>query len=479
MATGNKWLVVLLLAALCVGCRPGAAWKPRYVIVVAIDTCRADHLGCYGYARPTSPNLDRLAREGVVFENAFSQSNVSLFSYASIFSGKYPRALGELSEQTFRMPAAEPTFPSILRSYGVATAAFVAGGHLRRQLGFGEGFQTYQDTPDFGSFYHTMPPAMLWLEGATHQAQPSLLFIHSYDVHGPYHKPMVFDGLYDRGYDGVARRIVSNPFDIDRVYRDRFFPDVQWDTVGSNATQDHLRLLPRLYADSSRGVHLETRDVEHIKATYDGSITYADTWIGMLRDGVERLGIADQTLIVVFGDHGEDLFDHGYVSHRIRLNASTLHVPLIVWGPGGLPAGRRVSRVVELRALGATLQDLLGLAAAGAASGQSLRPWLLGNPPTDPGACAVSEGMWPRMSVRMGGYRLTYRGHAGAPPDDAAEIMHTALDGRSFELYDTAHEPREVLNLLPPQGTSRWQGSAEALRERMGQAATEAAPKAR
>ena len=404
--------------------RSAEPWKPRYVILVALETCRADHLGCYGYARPTSPNLDRLASEGTLFENAFSQSNVSLFSYASIFSGRYPRSLGALSEKTFRMPADVPAFPAILRSYGYSTAAYVAGGHLRRPFGFSPGFEVYQDEPDFGSFFHTLPPAMARLEEAASQSRPTLLFLHTYDIHSPYHKPMFFDGLYQQGYQGPATAIVRNPFDIDRVYRDRFFPDLTWDVAGSNAERDHLRTLPALYADPARGVRLQAADLEYMKATYDGSITYADTWLGLLRARIERLGIAQETLLVVFGTIGEDLFDHGYVTHRVRLNDSTLHVPLIVWGPGGIPAGRRVERLVELRALGATLRDFLDLPHDRGLEGPSLRTWIA-NPETAAEACAVAEGMWPRATIRMGDLRLTFpgggwrargrcRGHAAA-----------------------------------------------------------------
>lgn len=442
-----------LLTAFRTGPSP---WRPRLVIVVAVDTCRADHLGCYGYTRPTSPNIDRVAAGGTLFENAYSQSNESLFSYASILTGHYSRRFGPLSHVTYRLPATSITMPSTLSSDGVQTAAFVAGGHLDRQFGFSRGFDSYEDRWSFGSFFHTFPPAFDRIDAAAHTSAPLLLFLHGYDLHEPYGKPMVFDHLYDRDYSGPAERIVHSPGTTEGIYRGRFYARIPTDVMAgtvmhSTEAADPLRMLDLLARQHRPSTPLSRADIDHVVAAYDGAVSYADTWIGLLMARLQQDRLCDQTLLIIFGDHGEELMENGIFAHRINLTEPALHVPLIVWGPGGVPRGQRVAAMVELRELMPTVLDYFGLRPApdGVAS---LRPLIEGRPPAAPTSdCAISEAERPAVSIRRGSFRLNFNPAAtGATTQaDFARMLQAApLDTAHWSLYDIAHDPLQRRNVL-------------------------------
>lgn len=463
MATGRA-LGLLLLASVLLGswgflAKPGT-WRPRHVVLVSLDTCRADHLGGMGYRRPTTPNLDRLAREGVLFRRAFSQANESLYSYSSLFTGRYARHLAPL-EREFTLPEGAVPLAAVLQGAGFRTGAFVGGAHLRARFGFSRGFEVYRDEWDFGSFFQTVRPALDWLEGVAEDGRaPSFLFVQGYDLHAPYAKPLGFSNLYDPDYRGRARELVTDLLGVELVYRSRLY------SPRSGTTGDLLRELPDLERRGAPSEALSPADVDHVVAAYDGALSYADVWMGLLRARLRELGLEDETLLVVMGDHGEDLRRQDYLAHRVLLLDSSVHVPLILWGRG-LPAGRTVDRVVELRDLRSTLLALLDLGPRDAGLARDL-----GEKAPGGGGQALSEGVQPRWSLREDRYRLV----CDARTDEPDEVLALELEAPTFALYDLETDPGETANLLADPAraagarreaarlradwASRWRGDA-------------------
>ena len=173
-----------VLPALCVLTACSEDRRPPNLILISIDGLRADRTGIGGNPNAPSPVLDRLAKEGQWFSRAFSQSNESLYSHASMFTGRYVSELAAPDYRTFVVPDEAMLLGEILGLYGYSTAAFVAGGHVRADYGFDQGASLFDDSYDFGSFFHKVPQALNWIEEQARE--PYFLTLHGYDCHRPY-----------------------------------------------------------------------------------------------------------------------------------------------------------------------------------------------------------------------------------------------------------------------------------------------------
>jgi arylsulfatase A-like enzyme len=290
-------LTVLVAAALVwtLGC--GATARPRNLLIVTLDTMRADRLPPYGFSGVDTPALDRLAAEGVVFEQAFASVPLTLPSHASLFTGLYPHRLNLRDNVASPLAPEFTTLAEVLRERGMATGAFVASGVLGPSRGLDQGFVVYNDAAVTGCGAaaararrpadEVVDDAILWL-GEQHA--PFFAWVHMYDTHRPHRVPAEYAGRYD------------NP--------------------------------------------------------YLDAISFEDSQIGRLVDYLEGRRLLHDTLIVVTGDHGESLGDHGEDSHGIFIYQEALHVPLIMRGPRLLP--RRVSAVTRLVDVMPTVLELLG-----------------------------------------------------------------------------------------------------------------------
>jgi arylsulfatase A-like enzyme len=490
LRAGLASLCALLALVACQQQRPLAVaelatWRPKYTLLVSVDTCRADHVGFWGYERNTTPYLDRFAREGVAFTRAYSQSNESLFSYASLMAGVYASTIAPPDHQTFWLRHDFETLAQWLRAGGIKTTAYTGGGAIAADRGFDHGFEVYSDLVHFGTFYHTMPQALTALEAATRGAQPAFIWVQGYDAHAPYSKPLPLG--YGPRPSARVQPLLESSLSADFTAEGAAFKPQVVMEVAEQALLRSPRVLdpveelvqvlhtrPLSAAQEAGRSVLTAEERAAVVGAYDGALTYADAWLGILRAEVERLGIAEQTLIVLMGDHGEDLFEHGYLGHRNTLAESTLHVPLVFWAPALWRQGVRVEATVELRALRPTLMALLGprsLASASAgssATGASLVPHLLraqhAGPLTSPpggtqadGALdtpvTVAEGVCPSYTVRCGRYRLvTGLGSSHEVPPDPQLAAQLA----AFRLYDCQADPREQVNLLTQPA---WQGA--------------------
>ncbi len=283
--------------------------KTPSILLISLDTTRADHLGCYGYQAASTPNLDRWAADGVVFEKALTPVPITLPAHASILTGLLSHHHGVRDNGIYRLPEGPETLAGRLGRAGYDTAAVVAAAVLDRQYGLERGFGVYDDAVSGGGFEIAERRATAVTDRAVSVARgltrPFFLFVHYFDPHADYDPPPPFSEWYR-----------SSP--------------------------------------------------------YDGEIAYVDQQLGRLRRELTSLGLLDDTIVVITSDHGEGLGEHGEASHGVFLYQSTLRVPLIMVVPGLWPAGTRVKDLVSLVDIVPTLLELTGRRAPAELDGRSL-----------------------------------------------------------------------------------------------------------
>jgi choline-sulfatase len=295
-----------------------AATSAPDVVLVTIDTLRADRVGAYGYAAAETPTIDRLAREGVLVEDAVVQVPQTRPSHASIFTGRYPYEHGIRDNYSRPLAPGTPTIASILREHGWATGAFIGAYPVSRTSGLDQGFAVYDDPFAAGDdttrqarterrAKEVVDRALEWL--AKPRSRPFFAWVHLFDPHAPYEPPA--------------------------AYRKR-----------------------------------------HASSPYDGEVAYADAQVGRLVARLDESGARGRTLVVVTSDHGEGLGEHGEDEHMFFVYESTLEVPLVFSWPGRLPAGARVRGQFRSIDLLATILDLVQVPApptSGASRATSLK----------------------------------------------------------------------------------------------------------
>jgi arylsulfatase A-like enzyme len=352
-----------LLAVLLCACQ--ADPRPPHIILVSIDTLRADRVGRLGPdGRSITPNLDALAAQGLRLQNVYSTSNESLYSHAAMFTGQLPSEIGTMDYRTFQIPQGMPTLASTLSSAGYRTQAVVGGGHLSAQFGLSEGFDEYQVGDHFSGFQQTIPMAIEQLQEA--EDGPSFLFVHGYDCHTPYIKPGPAGRIFSPDYSGPLLDVVRSPIIYEQITGDWYAPDFQPEVVrgagrgGFISTQmfDALREHVRT-ADPETLIALDDADKAFLLGTYDAAAMYADMWLGVLLAELEATGLADKTVLMVVSDHGEDLLEHGFFNHRAGLWQTTTRVPMIMRAPGLQPQVRE--DLGSIQDVGATLLGLAGI----------------------------------------------------------------------------------------------------------------------
>jgi arylsulfatase A-like enzyme len=415
-------LQISILALALASCAPARSEKARTpnVVIVSIDTLRGDQLGRAGPdGASLTPVLDALAAESVQFSAAFSQSNETLFSHASMFTGRYPSELGALDYMSYRIAPGTPTIASRLADAGYRTEAVVGGGHMAPAFGMQAGFHRYRSTSDFSGFQETMPIALQTLDELAAEEQPFLLFVHGYDCHTPYIKPGPFGRPMSPGHESDLVDLARQPLTYDRIWKDKLYPEFEAPQISS---PDALRFLdPEVFADLetyAAGPGAQTHRVlsgaeqKFLLGTYDAATQYADTFVGFLLDRIDEEELRDNTVLIVLSDHGEDLLDNGFFNHRVTLQDPNIRVPLIVRAPGVQPEIRR--DLVGLIDVLPTILQATGLPAR-PSPGHSL---LL--PPTEKDRGIFSESLRGQISVRSSRGRLIVP-RALARPDSAPE----------------------------------------------------------
>lgn len=453
------------------------AGKPN-VLLLIIDTERADHLSSYGYARRTSPNLDRLAAEGALFERAYSSSSWTLPSHASMMTG---RPLNEHHAGLMRRPFLDQRFPTLaeaMHSEGYATGGFVANTYWAgRQTGLDRGFLHYED--HYGNLgdalartvlgrrlaYEVLPKLGMvdipgrkradrinrdllgWIDGL--DDRPFFAFVNYFDVHGPYLPPAPHAGTFS----APGQRKKGDKLDIGALTNDIVVPP-----------EAELRALI---------------------AGYDESLRFVDAEIGRLLEGFEARGILDNTLVIVSSDHGESFGERGLMYHGHSLYPEQIHVPLLLRYPSAIRAGTRISTPVSNQQIPATVAEIADLR-EGSFLGSSLlnvtetggetvlaevgqRSLVTANWPTSRGwSASLITDRWQMIRGESGSVEVLDLDRGGQPAADpraaqaaadsllrADRTFHTSatgLDWRSLELFPWL--PRALNPLRAPTPAS-------------------------
>ncbi|RKY17439.1 MAG: hypothetical protein DRQ55_15750 [Planctomycetota bacterium] len=328
------FLISSLLAAALLGPTPAEDRPERSsLVIITLDTTRADHLGTYGHYQRTTPQLDALARKGVVFERAYAPMAQTVPSHSTLFSGLWPRQHGA-TENHLSLPDGVTTLAETLAGEGYDTAAFIAARVLEAESGLAQGFDVFGE-PSRNRAKHGARPAdavvdeaLAWA-GRHDRTRPFLLWVHLFDVHAPYEPPEAFA-------EALRERAVG----LDVTDR---FERKAW-TMGAQPPRNRFTPYTRHILD------------------YDRELAFVDQQVGRLVRGLTKRQLMPDAALIVVGDHGEGLFEHGILGHGLHVHEELVHVPLIVVPPqAGSLAGTRVADPISLRDVrGLALRLLLG-----------------------------------------------------------------------------------------------------------------------
>ncbi len=356
-------LAALGLAVVGLSCRKPVEPPRPNLVLISIDTLRADHLTAYGYERATSPEISRLANEGVLFEQAFSQSPKTATSHMSLFTGVYPpahRVANWGERRNRRLSDDVPTLATLLAQSGYRTEAYTNGGNVSARLGFDQGFDVYQEHRGADPAFEGASRALdRFVRDDRGVPAPFFLFIHTFEVHDPYVPPAEFaDQFVDPSYSGD---IVGSQAELERL------------AGGGNYWARNAEFWSRVDRD-------DPADIQHLKDLYDAEILFTDSQFAAFNENLRSLGLEDETIVVVLSDHGEEFLEHGGFLHN-ALFQEILHVPLIFRFPPslGLASGRRIPNVVRLVDVVPTLLEVLGLPVPDHLQGESLLPLVEGD----------------------------------------------------------------------------------------------------
>src|SRR4051794_12998256 len=374
------------LGHLPVGVRPA----DLNLLIVTLDTTRADRIHAYGFDGVETPNLDRLAHDGVLFEQAISSAPLTLPAHSSIFTGTFPPAHGVRDNGGFFLDEAQTTIAERLQAAGFSTGGFVGAYVLDHKWGIAQGFQAYFDDFDLSKYQslslgsvdrpgnEVADKAISWLDGIG--SKRFFGWVHFYDAHSPYDPPEPFNSRY-----------AGHP--------------------------------------------------------YIGEIAFVDSQVGRLLAYLDAHHLADRTIVMVMGDHGESLGEHGEATHGFFVYQATMHVPLLIRAPYDTMAGRRVGDTVRSIDIVPTALELLGVPSSEHLEGTSVVPLMTGAR-RELGLAAYSEAVYPRFHFGWSDLRALTAGrykYVAAPRP---------------ELYDLQQDPKEAKNIY---------GERQALGDRMNQ----------
>ena len=419
--------------ALCAGCAgdPGpveGAGPPRHVFLVVIDTLRADHLGCYGYNRRTSPTIDRLAREGVVFENAVSTSSNTLESVISLFTSTTGLTTKVYHEG---IPARYESLQVLFAAGGFNTLAVIANPWLKYHEGFfSAGFGHYKfindERPDYWGANTTKQVTDKVLQFLDQGFDPdgrNFFYVHYLDPHDAYRSPVEY------GFTEAPR---PDPVPLVHVYS------------GEEAIQTRAAEQPD-YHEMATPHPLPPGLLDFFIAAYDEEIRYVDEQLTRILEKLQGMGVLEDSLIIVTSDHGEEFMDHGLLKHGFQLYRETVEVPLIVHGPRFLRPGRE-RRVVSAIDIAPTMLGISGIAVPDHMLGTNL----FAEPNGEPAMFCTHFVNQSKRGMRYGRWKVV-------------EDLHED----TMEVYDLARDSRETSDLsddLPPEWPDVWSRYQQALK---------------
>jgi arylsulfatase A-like enzyme len=387
-------------AWLTVGC--GAELRPN-VLLISIDTLRADHLDVYGYARETAPALTQLARAGALFDRSYSQSSSTVPTHASLFTGRFPFQHGAY-HVGLSVSDAELTLAELFSQAGYRTFAATSSVRFRGQTGFDQGFDVFERFDELAKNQRSAAVTTRVLEWVAADDGPWFGFVHYFDPHQPYAPPEPWRTRWHRGLP-------------------RPTPE---------ATSDYLYFFDR----PERPVPADV--LEYLRALYDGEIGFLDSQLERLFASLAPQPGRRGSLVVVTSDHGEEFKEHGGLSHSRRLYEELLRVPLVFWWPGRIAAGTRIARPVQTVDVFPTLLELAAISGPEGLPGRSRAAELLSSghapspeSPGDPVLAQIHESRW-ALTAELEGGRFKY----------------VSRDDVPHRLFDLTTDPGERRDLL-------------------------------
>ena len=462
MARRLAAIVLLAAAAMTPACRRSE--RPPHVVLISVDTLRADRVGAYGYtARPTSPRIDALAEEALVFEVHIAAAPWTTPSHMSLLTGLTPTRHGVTGSDRGlreglqgerpieRLPAAITTLAEALGAEGWATAAFTGGVTLDPRIGFDQGFEEY-DTSMVKLDRGKVDRVLAWIDA--HDDRPFFLFWHTFEVHAPYVAPEFLDEVLPAPRArALGERLESLP-----------------EKNGWKQVRAAKRVMRK---------H-DAYDAEVTRALYDGGVRSFDRWLGELVDGLKERGLYERTLLVLTSDHGEQLGEAGrpgpygdgfYNVHGNTLFEELIHVPLIVKLPGPSQEVRRIPEVTASIDVMPTILDVAGLPVPPEVQGRSLRPLWQGQAGWMARAAlseSLSEGE-EKKALRAGRYKyvvsidaetVAEEGRSHLPPDPPAAL---------YDLVEDPEERQDLLATAEEEATRRAGAMGQELRRRLAE----------
>lgn len=403
-------LSLTLLAGAVTGCSFGRK-KPWNIILISIDTLRADHIGAYGGPVARTPVIDRLAGEGTIFTDAYCSIPITLPSHTSILTGQYPRTHQVLSHG-FTLADERVSIAEVLKENGYRTAAFISSHVLDNKYGISQGFEFYWERYNYDmkrvkNLLMTTGEDLLtttavdWIR--TGQKEPFFLWVHWFHPHKPYDPPPPMRLAYDPDPENLLAADVPT---LKRVWKGELEPTEE--------------------------------DIDRFRMLYAGEVAYVDRQVGILLDRMESMGILDHTIVILTADHGEVLYEHDrYFGHDIMLYDPSLRVPLIMTVPDLANRAKISDATVRNIDLMPTLLDILDIPADPyGLEGRSFLAALRGETLKDVPVFAEvypPKEEWkslPRHAVQYGGWKL---------------ITIDGTDGK--QLYQLDVDPQEIENL--------------------------------
>jgi arylsulfatase A-like enzyme len=398
---------VLVCAGAFVGWRRLAVPPaPLNVVVVLVDTLRADHLSGYGYYRPTSPNLDRFFADGAIFRGARAQASCTYPSVNSLLTSRYPAPFLAQPEKRMGIPEGMPTIASVLRENGYSTIALSASPIVRKtgtkynnHGGFDVGFDVFEEQCMWREARCLNEKLVPHLEQVR---EPFFVYLHYMDPHDPYRPPGWYRKRYSADYQGLDFVAAGNPNPIaDAIQHQRPLPDY------------------------------EPADLQHLIDLYDDEITYFDGEFAVLMGYLGSRGLLERTIVVLASDHGEQFLEHGFMKHCHTLYDTDIGTPLAFRVPGSAE-GLEVAAPVQNVDIMPTLLDYAGIDASDLGlDGRSLRPWIDGSAP---------DSDRPDYAFAMQGVRRSI-------VDESFKLGFDAKKKR-FEMHDLRRDPQEIYDVL-------------------------------
>ena len=408
--------------------------KRPNVVLIVLDTARADRFSFQGYERNTSPNIDALSAEGAVFERVYATSFWTLPSHASLFTGLYPSQTGATSE-TNQFPEFNVSLAEIFQEAGYDTAAVVCNSWISRERGFGQGFADFfemwrkQSSKKMGEEHNTTveikpvgtqatKKAISWLEQHSTNDVPFFLFVNLNINHLPYRPPEPFFSEF-----------LSEGYDLEKLQR--------------------VITVQGMWAHLAGEIELDEADLRIMSDLYDSETAFADNCVGQIVDRLKTLGILDETVVIVTSDHGENIGEHGMIDHLLSMYETTLHIPLVIRYPKAFSAGERVKALVSQVDIAPTLLDICRLENKG--SPLKIKERSLCNPDRPRRIFVIAENdrplngiglmkkRFPAFDTKQIDYRMR------AIRTDRYKLIWKI--GRTIELYDLQMDPQEQYNL--------------------------------